>query len=90
MGVSLPTFLNIAAANLDTFLAALIPQREGSGKLFGSDSTHDPFPHRLKAVLVQSDVYQLPFTCRNKKKSNGARSQIGRVEENLDAVGSLK
>jgi hypothetical protein len=61
MGVSLSTFLNIAAANLDTLLAALIPQRGGSGKLFSSDSSHDPFPHCLKAILVHSDVHQLSF-----------------------------
>jgi hypothetical protein len=74
MGVSLSTFLNIAAANLDTLLAALIPQRGGSGKLFSSDSSHDPFPHCLKAVLVQSDVHQLSF--KGPKQEEVQRRQV--------------
>ncbi len=45
--------------DVNTHLAALIPLPEGSGKLFGGDTSRDPFPLLLEAAVVQGDGRQL-------------------------------
>jgi hypothetical protein len=53
------TFLNEVITDLNALVAALIKLPRGGGELIFSNSLHDPYPARLKAVLGQREASQL-------------------------------
>jgi hypothetical protein len=67
-------FFYISAVYSNTFLAALKPPLESSGKLVGSDGSDDPFPDLLEAVLSQGEAGQPLLHSPKQEKSTRAGS----------------